>query len=624
MWIIQDPNLLELNIFIEISSPLTSSLMGGESLSIEETNKLRKQLGLKLLPVEASRSNVSTKDSISVEQTNKLRASIGLKPVTESKPESETENYEEYKREQEKQLKEKEIAQRLERLKSKASNDKLRKQGTLPDSEDSANWLENLGKAETETPVQNSKAHSADYTENDLKGTKVAHDLKDIVDVGEDIVLTLKDGSVLDDEDELEANVLVKKKQLEENLRNKLGEEKYDELDHGPGLTDGSFRLGDAVPPENERQKHQVRPNMKLIHFSDDELEGEVKIGSDYKKPVKMKKLKKKAQNKRKKLDEDEDINTFKVIKLDILDEYNEEDEYSKQLAASKVNRKPIRDTAELLAEKIEQNKVETIPLTVSTMFVDETDEFLTSLKGAVERETKGKKDEEKTEEVKAEKPVFRKRKGIRSQRKEAQETDEPSSENQRVDIDEKDDIKEEIVDEIENSEEADQIFKTEPENGLVYTKETNPISATPTQLNSSESLGSGLGATLKYLKVKPSIDAQKAEWQNKQLLKERERQLAVIERQINERLREQALYGGSGTQLEYANLSKKEKERLSQLEKQRDQLLKDTFQEEKLKNYNPKVNLVYTDEKGNKLSTKDAFKYMSHKFHGTFKKNNK
>ncbi|KAI0461503.1 hypothetical protein LJB42_000801 [Komagataella kurtzmanii] len=599
--------------------------MGGESLSIEETNKLRKQLGLALLPVEPSVSNVSTKDSISVEETNKLRTSIGLKPIPESTPDSETKNYEEYKREQEKQLKEKEIAQRLERLRSKASNDKLRKQGTLLDSEDSANWLENLGKAETDTPVESSEAHSADYTEHDLKGTKVAHDLKDIVDVGQDIVLTLKDGSVLDDEDELEANVLVKKKQLEENIRNKLGEEKYDELDHGPGLTGGSFRLGDAVPTEGERQKHQVRPNMKLVQFSDDEFEGEVKIGSDYKKPVKMKKLKKKTQNKRKKLDDDENINAFKVIKLDISDEYNEEDEYSKQLSAAKVNRKPTRDIAEFLAEKVEQNKVETIPLTVSTMFVDETDEFLTSLKDAVERDTEEKKDEEnKIEEVKVEKPVFRKRKGISSQRKETQETDEPVPENQPVDTVEKDETKEKIIHEIEDKKVADQISTAEPENGQETTKETNPIAATPTQLNSSESLGAGLGATLKYLKVKPSIDAQKAELQNKQLLKERERQLAVIERQINERLREQALYGGSGTQLEYTNLSKKEKERLSQLEKEREQLLKDTFQEEKLKIYNPKVNLVYTDEKGNKLSTKDAFKYMSHKFHGTFKKNNK
>lgn len=41
-------------------------------------------------------------------------------------------------------------------------------------------------------------------------------------------------------------------------------------------------------------------------------------------------------------------------------------------------------------------------------------------------------------------------------------------------------------------------------------------------------------------------------------------------------------------------------------------------IQSEFLKDYNPEVNLVYKDEKGNELTTKEAYKKLSQRFHGT------
>src|SRR4051794_15595426 len=59
-----------------------------ESISIEETNKLRASLGLKPLRVEPkdeapppSKGGDKDKDSLSIDETNKLRLALGLKPL---------------------------------------------------------------------------------------------------------------------------------------------------------------------------------------------------------------------------------------------------------------------------------------------------------------------------------------------------------------------------------------------------------------------------------------------------------------------------------------------------------------------------------------------------------------
>lgn len=45
---------------------------------------------------------------------------------------------------------------------------------------------------------------------------------------------------------------------------------------------------------------------------------------------------------------------------------------------------------------------------------------------------------------------------------------------------------------------------------------------------------------------------------------------------------------------------------------------------EKELRNYNPEINITYTDDNNNVLDRKEAYKYLSHKFHGKGPSKNK
>lgn len=99
---------------------------------------------------------------------------------------------------------------------------------------------------------------------------------------------------------------------------------------------------------------------------------------------------------------------------------------------------------------------------------------------------------------------------------------------------------------------------------------------------STEEEFGSGLGAALKLLQKRndlSTVDAAKKEQQLKQRELIRQRELIALQ--------------------------------------DLDELTKKSEQARLLQDYNPSVNLKYFDDDGNELSTKEAFKHMSHQFHG-------
>ncbi|KAN0064087.1 hypothetical protein ACQY0O_003251 [Thecaphora frezii] len=215
------------------------------------------------------------KESLTLEETNKLRISLGLKPLTEdapseskppadddgSKPVRQVDEDAEIERRHVEQLernrREKEERETRERI-AKAQNRRelARKlQGpTLADPEpadaasggssshDTLRWLkqakkrakENAAKRAKELEEQEAQAQ-AEYGEADLAGLKVAHSIEDFGD-GDEHILTLRDSKVLDDaEDELmDYN-------LEQAERDRINQERKRARKGYTGLDDEEF-----------------------------------------------------------------------------------------------------------------------------------------------------------------------------------------------------------------------------------------------------------------------------------------------------------------------------------------------------------------------------------------------
>ncbi|KAI5474288.1 u4 tri-SnRNP-associated protein 1 [Pseudohyphozyma bogoriensis] len=172
------------------------------------------------------------KESISLEETNKIRVSLGLKPISETAaPKSSDALAEEnFKKRKEAEAKEKDTAALKARI-DKARNtkerarklvgvglgesddeDKVKKEEEQEAGADAKAWVKKQKKRAKELAAKRAREQEEEdrrlqeeglpgYGEEDLKGLKVAHGQEDFEE-GEETVLTLKDSRVLDDEDD--------------------------------------------------------------------------------------------------------------------------------------------------------------------------------------------------------------------------------------------------------------------------------------------------------------------------------------------------------------------------------------------------------------------------------------
>lgn len=185
------------------------------------------------------------KESLSIEETNKIRISIGLKPLptgdANNSPQEldadqqAEQNYAKHREDQEDALQAKKVAERV--IKAKENRERLAKLsgrglGELaPDQEDVDDlkkWVKQHKKKSAKkndlTLAAKKKeaelnADEVQYSSRDLEGLKVGHDLKDLQSTmmdEEKMVLTLKDSKILDGEDDELQNV-----ELAEHTRTK-------------------------------------------------------------------------------------------------------------------------------------------------------------------------------------------------------------------------------------------------------------------------------------------------------------------------------------------------------------------------------------------------------------------
>ncbi|KAG7885927.1 hypothetical protein KL938_000959 [Ogataea parapolymorpha] len=344
------------------------------SLSVEETNQLRAKLGLPLISTGDKSSGTKRKNN-DLDETNKIRSQLGLPLITSEKADNDPE-YENYRRVEDERMKQKqldELQQRISKTKSDLHRHKLESGETLLarlDKEENTDdeWLAKLG---TSQQVKVTHKRKATLEDDDLQGVRVAHNKEDYAELlgeSQEVVFTLKDKSVFDEEeDQLESHELAKRRRVKEFLEGQVKENKNGDNKE----QDNGFKIGEKIIRKRQTKK------LVSLDLDDDEQESQP---SDYSAPV-IKRLKTKVRNKRSDKEELKEAN-FQRLKLINEDLEKEDDiELNKFLSASRRQRQESRPIA------IEEHQQEE-----GAVVLDEDADFLEKLNGddIVEKSEKG------------------------------------------------------------------------------------------------------------------------------------------------------------------------------------------------------------------------------------------
>ncbi|KAL5001970.1 putative DNA binding protein SART-1 [Aspergillus recurvatus] len=613
-----------------------------DAISIEQNNKIRAALGLKPLPVpgvdatgpsfKESNDDSSDEDPASTIETREAAAS---------------ENWRKLQDEANAKKKREERNAAIKRARELAQRNAKLEGTTLGDSADAdmdtKTWL--LQAKKKQKKIERERARKlaeeleerqrvAEYTASDLAGIKVGHEIEDFGG-GEDHVLTLKDTTIDENEeegDELENIDLRDREKAAERLELKKRKPVYDPTEENTGILaqydeeiEGKKRKlftldakGSTVE-EQEARRQEVSEKLKRNVISLD-FEAETPI-SDYMdvseiKVKKPKKKKVKTTKKRSALDDDDifpstesaetpnnalmDVDTIngtpapaprKTLdeNVSFVDDDDLQASLTRQRRAALKKRQKSRpeDIARQLREEESQIPMDTeTPEEEPGLVIDETSEFVSNLQKPVlpeprhRKNTPGEGPSPKTEEPDDEKPEI-----------------------EDVDMDRP-------YNDIEDEEDLEERIKREESQAAA------PI--TGTGLDEEATLSQGLGATLGMLKKRGLVKSTDAADSNA-LLRDRNRFIAEksrLETEAERRARQQRERDRASGKLD--RMSAREREEYARRENtKRDQeearQLAAKFNEQ----YKPDVQLKYIDEFGRQMNQKEAFKHLSHQFHG-------
>ncbi|VUC22078.1 unnamed protein product [Clonostachys rosea] len=600
-----------------------------DAATIEETNRIRVSLGLKPLPVPGAEAASSTEtkdgddDAPSTVESRQAQSYDNYNKVMEAEAAKK-------KREERNAAikKARENAQRLAKLEGKGLGEEDEK-GDV----DAKSWLlgqkkrqkkiDKARKIEEELAAAEAEAAAAvQYTSKDLAGIKIAHDTSALLDGGEQI-LTLKDTTIEENEeegDQLENIDLRDQEKLSERLDLKKKRPGYNPNDDEGGDTGilaqydeeisgkqgKSFTLGeDGMIGDIADILDQPAPTaLGKQSVSLDDIVGDGPISSDYLAPseIKVKKPKKKKNKSRQKQIDNEDDVLFKepaVAENDSMDidgsgpttgrkrkqetDILDDDEdlqaslaAQRKLALKKRKKTRFEDLAKQLKEQ-EDDLPQDDTQNGTGMVIGEISEFVSGL-------TKHEDDEEEEE---------RRRKRRKQATKTPEATEGPEDQ------------------EMEDAPGKSVHFDI-PESENVEEQEDG------TGIGDEKHISDGMGAALSLLRERGLIEEAKGE---DQIKLERQRQeflygKAVLERDFEEQALRQREYDRQHAKMD--KMSTREREDYARHQNQR----RDHQQAKKMvdlfqSTYKPTFQLKYTDEHGRELNQKEAFKQLSHQFHG-------
>ncbi|WYZ37285.1 hypothetical protein EsH8_II_000791 [Colletotrichum jinshuiense] len=597
-----------------------------DAATIEETNRIRISLGMKPLPVPGAPPAESQRDNSASDDED-------APSTLESRQAQAYDNYQKVRDAEAAKRKREERAAAAKRERDAAQRHAILEGKGLGEADegsemDAKAWLkaqkkrqkaiDKARKLEEEQAAAEAAALAAvEYTSKDLAGVKVAHEVDTFLD-GDEQILTLKDATIDQNEeegDELENMELRAREQLQERMELKKkkpaydvfattdeGDERgilaqYDEEIYGKKgkkfTLDGSgaiAELSDILGAPSEKSKKLQAIDLDLIQDTptSDYLDiSEIKI----KKPKK----KKSKSTRQKPIDED-DIFPIDTAPADDLmdvdsgasvnqkkrrvedDTFVDDEDLQASLAIQRKNalkkRKRTRpeDIARQLKEAVDEPENEAQK---GGVVIDEISEFVSGLK---------KPDEDEERKPKKSKSVVEE--AVTAMDGESDDEDHPMGEG----------IHELSVDRTR--------------------EDSEDIAATG--VDEERTMDTGMGSTLALLRergiLKDSHGAElnMSERQKAEFLAEKRR----VERDQDERARSQRERDRNSGRLDAMSVRDRE-ERARQAnahrELQQSRVVDDLFK----KHYKPNVELKYVDDHGRSLDQKEAFKHMSHQFHG-------
>ncbi|KAG6842300.1 hypothetical protein C0991_010588 [Blastosporella zonata] len=601
---------------------------------------------------------MSMEESISLEETNKIRISLGLKPLSEDAPpgtdkDKQAEDNYAKRREREEKERESKVRNRKElnaSLKGTTLGD------ADADTDDTLKWIKRSKKREKELARKRQeelenmdKAFQEEYTERDLEGLKVSHDF-DEMDEGEARILTLKDSRILDnEEDELQNVEMAEDERTKKNNELKIKKRDYtgyddDEFVEGNqgmkrsvlakydedinGAQETGFRLGSSVvstKTKQEEQKHQaaaaVNKSLLSIDYAKNlEMTDYLKEGDvGFKKPkTKKKRPSRRVVESEPVPDDQMDVDQKPIVPRvrDLDTNFVDDDDLQAALARSRKAKlhKTKKLTPEQLAQKIAEQRArdeeeanEVIKVESDKedgdesggLTFDDTSEFVRAVgvNPVVNSEPKDASiARSPLPQIKQQSPSRDVSMAPGDQAMEEVEAGE-------VVIKEEEDEEEDemaILNAIENAIRAQEVEESMQQH---VKQEDDGMGGT----SSEQTFSSGMASTLNILRQQGILSAPASDQQEREKTQlQRDLWLAEQRRRVSQRdLDKLQSRGGNKDQAqrEYEN-------RMREQQEARDNM-------EAFKNYKPDVNIVYYDEFGRALTPKEAWKALSHKFHG-------
>ncbi|KAK6604801.1 sart-1 family protein [Botrytis cinerea] len=593
-------------------------------------------------------------DAISIEETNRIRASLGMKPLAvpgatgpifkqapsapaedvgstlESRQAEGYDNYRKIQEAEETKRKREAKAEAIKKARDTAKRfAKLEGKG-LGEADDDGDldakaWLMKQKKRQKEIEKARKKeqelaeaeaAAAAEYTAKDLAGVRVGHELDTFVE-GEDQVLTLKDTTIDENEeegDELENLDLREREKLSDKLELKKkkpvynpnddddsGDRKilaqYDEdIDGKKGkrfTLDGMGSTTEAASVNSASISKSKAKTFSLDILKDDEPKSDYLDISD----IKVRKpKKKKAKSTRQKVVDEDDVfpesepTASNGDSTEAMDDMSFVDDDDLQALLATQRRNALKKRQKLRPEEFAQRLRDEASATPaadneegddSGLVIDETSEFVANLQKPVAPEPK---------------------------KRSVSRPDAVTS--MGADSDDDGDVQmNESYANIEDDEDRLARIKREEE-----TKDAIANNG----LEEEATLERGLGSTLKLLrergilKTAESGDVATIFREKQMFLAEKQRREAEAERRAKAQ-RERDRTTGRLDRMSARDREEHARQQNTMRDQQESRQLAEHFNKE----YKPNVELKYVDEHGRNMSQKEAFKHLSHQFHG-------
>ena len=626
----KQPDSVTCNSPTRVSGRHTTAIM--DAASIEQMNKVRVSLGMAPLPVPGGGPQFKSKDdsdsgseSDELSTIDKRQAAAGsnwAKLEAERKEKLDRQNRKDAAK------KARDAVMRFSKLEGKGLGD-------ADDGEemDTQTWLrqqkkrqKKIDKARKMEEELAAREQQAEYSSKDLAGVKVGHEMDQFDEITGEQILTLKDAEIGDDseDDELENADLKAKETLEERLKLKQKRPDYDPTDQDEkkallskydeeidGKKQKRFTLDGQGNTAAARRALDADGEVKSkgVKISLDLFKDEAPV-SDYVEPstIKVKKPKKKKEKKaRVKAEDDDDIfpptqtqaavdgqedamivdgvaNGASSSKKRALDFDDDEDLQSKlaEQRRQALKRRKKMDATELARQMREEMPLDEPEPEDGGITIDETSEFVANLKRPEAPETRDRKSR----------------------------TPQPATAASPDSLDEDEDGDTAMANQSYADVDFDERRSREVSNAAP--------GMTSTGLEEEDNTsGQGLAASLNILR-KRGLVAQldekltDRERQRAKFLAEKQHLIDDFDARARQQREEERRKGA------WDKMSNNERQAYSKSQNDaRERYLNQLLDEEFKRNYRPNVELRYTDEFGRSMNQKEAFKHMSHMFHG-------